>query len=292
MDHPLDGARLKVVWAQKHLDTLKAEIGKYLDTHPYEIPTERKGDVVAAQTAIITLEPSHELGCIVADCLENARKALDYIAWALASKFSAKQPLMPGKDRITFPIFDNPTDFRTKSPSCLMPTKYNIPAGAIAIVEGVQPYNAGHESLRLLSGIVNTEKHCVPLMTIAHPDTASMMVVTDSTVSQRDITVPGLFEVSGFSEPGEEGFTGFQRITDEEFRDPNRDPFAFIKAAQKAAAPGGAEQKPGNVKVDAQVTVFVSIKDPLVPPEPVDLALEQIIKCVSNIVPLFEPFFV
>src|SRR5690348_6278202 len=46
MNHPLDGARLKVVRAQEHLDALKAEIRMYLDEQPHQIiRSEPDGDL-------------------------------------------------------------------------------------------------------------------------------------------------------------------------------------------------------------------------------------------------------
>jgi hypothetical protein len=98
MRHPLDGARLKIVRAQKHLDSLKDEISRYLDTHPYEFPTEHEGNVVAARPAIVSEPPPLELGCIAGDCFSNLRKSLDYIAWELLT-LSLLTALFRGNER-------------------------------------------------------------------------------------------------------------------------------------------------------------------------------------------------
>src|SRR5437879_3465349 len=77
--HPLDDARLKVDRAREHLTEIRAEIARYLDTRPYEFPTERDGDVLTAKPAIIKQEPPHRLRSVIGDVLGNLRPILDYI---------------------------------------------------------------------------------------------------------------------------------------------------------------------------------------------------------------------
>ena len=57
MNHPLDGARLKVVRAQGHLNSLKSEIGTYLDTPPYEFFADNDIHDPSQAPFRITLEP-------------------------------------------------------------------------------------------------------------------------------------------------------------------------------------------------------------------------------------------
>lgn len=92
--HPLDGAKLKVVRAQKHLQSLKNEIATYLNTNPYEIPIENDGDEMIIRAAVIRpgCDPPEELSCIVSECIGSLRSALDYIAWELAMQHAVVPP--------------------------------------------------------------------------------------------------------------------------------------------------------------------------------------------------------
>src|SRR5262245_15024560 len=106
MSHPLDGARLKVVRAQEHLESLKDESRGYLDGHPYKIITEEIHDPQGfpSMQAILpdgspkltkywkftpevhTLPPLR-LSALIGDVVGNLRAALDYIVWQLALRY-------------------------------------------------------------------------------------------------------------------------------------------------------------------------------------------------------------
>jgi hypothetical protein len=289
MNHPLDGAKRKVVWAEKHLSALQDEIGRYLDSHPYEIPTEHEGDVVAVRPAIVKVEPPLDLGCIFGDCLANLRACLDYIAWQLAVRFAATAPIV-GKDRIQFPLARKAADFKPKP----LADKHSFPASAISLIESVQPYQAGHEPLGLLNSLVNEDKHCLPLLTIAYANSASIEVRVAGPPAEIVMYQPAGSKavIIGHASSG----MIVQRLPAD--ADPN-DPSLLLKLMAEAvttagntASPGTSEQQPRSVKVDGQVAVFVSLQNPLVPLEPIERTLEQLVKCVADIVPRFEPFFV
>jgi hypothetical protein len=65
----------------------------------------------------------------------------------------------------------------------------------------------------------------------------------------------------------------------------------FMSVSLDAIQPGTAEEKAGKVKVNGQTSIYVSIQNSPMPRVVVDKLLEQIIKCVANIIPLFDPFF-
>jgi len=157
MPHPLDDARLKVDRAHEHLADIKAEIARYLDTTPYEFPREHEGDVFTAKPAIIKQEPPHRLRSIVGDVLGNLRPILDYIAWQLASKHSSK-PVVSGKDRIYFPLSKDALPPKNLTE---LETKYGVPSAVTSLIESVQPYHAGYESLRVLNALVNEDNRHV-----------------------------------------------------------------------------------------------------------------------------------
>ena len=75
MQQPLDGARLKVIWAEKHLKSLNEEIQRYVDSHPYELPVEFKGDAVITRAAIINPVGAPTLAASLRTVSETSEKA-------------------------------------------------------------------------------------------------------------------------------------------------------------------------------------------------------------------------
>jgi hypothetical protein len=264
---PLDGARLKVVRAQEHLDSLKVEIGKYLDSHPYEFRGEFDRNKVMIQSAKINVNPPLRLASILGDCLSNLRASLDYVAWQLVARHSKVAPVV-GVDRIYFPISKDAANFRANGRAQL--ANYSVPTAALNVVESVQPYQAGYDLLDTLHRLVNEDKHCLPLLAIAYAETASIKIDLIGSNSRISSTLK-------FVPPLPEDFDPFRpysvRLSD----------FAF----------DAAEFDSINVKsmsVDGQVTVFVALQNSPMPPEPVDVTMENIVKTVSDIIPRFEPF--
>jgi len=261
---PLDGARLKVVRAQEHLNSLKAEIGKYLDSRPYEFRAEIDRDYVSARSAKINVDPPLRLGCILGDCLSNLRTSLDFVAWQLVVKHSSVTPVV-GKDRIYFPLSKDAASFRANGRSHL--AHHRIPTAAIDIVERVQPYHAGYYTLGVLNRLVNEDKHCLPLLTVARAETASITIDIGGDPLTFSINHP-----PADFDPSEEFTIGFSR------------PGLTFDATK------GVSIDIESVKVDGQVAVFISLQNAPVPREPVDLTLEKIVKTVADIIPRFDPF--
>ena len=162
----LDGARLKVVRAQEHLDALKTEVRAYLDGHPYQIVLQGAGDCLSASAAV-RVAPPIRLSAIIGDCVTNARAALDHIAWQLAVRHLDRPPFSDMDDRrwVSFPpTIDPNADGHVNRINRF--ANRQIPASAISIIKSVQPYNAGQQPLWYLHELVNCDKHRLPLLTI------------------------------------------------------------------------------------------------------------------------------
>ncbi|HWE85810.1 MAG TPA: hypothetical protein VG267_12760 [Terracidiphilus sp.] len=169
MPNQLDGARLKVIRAQEHIDSLKDEIAVYLNARPWVIGTQQYDDA-AVPAPIITVPPPLRLSTIVGDCVTNIRAALDYIVWELAQRyFSPAFNQTSGNDRriTSFPIAGAPGEPGYVDRLDRL-TKRGIPTSAIDEIKVVQPHNRGYESLLLLHKLVNTDKHRMPILTLAY----------------------------------------------------------------------------------------------------------------------------
>ena len=169
MADPLDGARLKIVRAQEHVDSLKAEIAMYLNARPWVIGTQQYSNV-AVPAPIVTVPPPLRLSTIIGDCATNTRAALDYIVWELAQRyFSPAFNQTSGDDRriTSFPLADTPEEPGYVDRLDRL-TKRGIPTPAIDEIKSVQPYNRGYEALLLLHELVNRDKHRMPILTLAY----------------------------------------------------------------------------------------------------------------------------
>jgi hypothetical protein len=145
-----------------------------------------------------------------------------------------------------FRISDAPHDF---DPDRL--SKCRIPASVISLIEGVQPYHVGKESLGLIKALVDEQKHRLPVLTIAFATTAEMPVAEDDyVVIGRNLSGGVRFEL------GADGLL-----------------------------------YPDHADVGGDVAVFLALKDAAVPATPVDVVLEQMAECVAEIIPIFEPLF-
>lgn len=270
MAHPLDGARLKVVRAQEHLEALKDEIGRYLDSHPHEFPVKYKSNEVHAEAAVIKTEPPLRLSNILGDCVSNLRSALDYVAWQLVTRHCPAPLTKRQAKRIYFPISTskNKADL-LGSQSYANLALHGVPAPALDLIGSVQPYHAGYGALETLSLLVNEDKHRLPLLTVAFAHTASMQILVDG---EFVFGLAGCMIRRGLA--GEKIVGGL----------------AGIGTTLPAPDPALPSQSPRDVKVEGQVTVFVALQDPTMPREPVDRTIGDVVECVANIIPRFDPF--
>jgi hypothetical protein len=262
MPHPLDGARFKVVWAQKHIKSLKSEIKGYLDQHadeirsqPHMTPQHTWLPPVHVLKAIIPSETSQALSGIIGDIATNTRAALDYIAWELAQRyFVPKLDIAKFKDRklASFPICDTPAEIKDSLDGL---ADRKIPAGAVREIEAAQPYNAGYEPIRLLAKLVNQDKHRLLLPTMGEVDGLTIEFAQS--------------EVDGFE---------LQR------------PISIPR--KNLAAIGKNPVFQSDMQMKAKAPIYVTWKDVSMPQEPLDRTLENIVKCVADIVPRFDSFFI
>lgn len=256
MNHPLDGARLKVVRAQEHLDSLKAEIAMYVSQDPYQFVAKKvhPEHSFLAPAAEITAEPPLRFGTLIGDVVTNARAAIDYVMWELASEFfDPPIDLAKANDRriTAFPISEGPADPGHVGHVDRLNrlAKRKIPTTAINEIKAVQPYNSGDLALWWLHRLVNTDKHRVPLLTKAYAGShASIYPVGEDTA---EIIHP----------------------------DGTRQRNAYVEI-------NGVQ-----VKMQHTLSLQVTLKDVLMPRGPIDRTLEQIIETVANVVPRFNRFF-
>ncbi len=273
MTHQLDGARLKIIRAQEHIDSLKAEIGMYLKEKSYNVSTNKNADATFSTTIKTTIPPPLRLSTIIGDCLTNARGALDYTMFQLASIcFVPPLDVTRRSDlRLTsFPLFSEidtaPDSFYMNRFNALKNRMTGIPGAANAIdrIKGVQPYNTGQFPLWWLHELVNFDKHRMPLLTIGPIDTFTASFPAGASFS---IDSNGSVFSDGFVMAGSVTI-GARYLTTES-----------VTLHSDA------------MHVDTQATIYVTLQDVTMPREPVERTLEQIVERVADAIPRFDEFF-
>jgi len=215
--------------------------------HTWLRPTHVLGPIVPTETQL-------PMSGIIGDIVTNTRAALDYIMWELAQRyFSPPLDITKGGDKklASFPVFETPG----KVQDCFDGlADRQIPAGAISEIKAVQPYNAGYESIWLLTQLVNQDKHRLLLTTIGEFD--HMTVEFERS------------EIDGFQPKGP------------------------MNLPRQYFATTGASAFQSDMQMKAKAAIYVTWKDVSMPREPVALTLEKIVKCVVDIVPRFDGFFI
>ena len=173
--HPLDGARLKVVRAEEHLDAFKAETASFLATKPYTFESSVTSSSALGEhwwiKPILTTPPPPRLSVLIGDCVTNLRASLDYIIWELAQKYfdpPVNVSLQGDRQILNFPILlADPSRRQGHLDHLRRLAKRGMPTGAIDIIKEVQADAGGDEQLRWLYDLVNTDTHRTPILTIA-----------------------------------------------------------------------------------------------------------------------------
>jgi hypothetical protein len=260
--NPLGGAHLKIIRAHEHLDSLKHHVRLYLDTKPYAFPTQQNLNLVHVGKPVTTVPPHLDIGLIIGDCLGAMMASLDYVAWELASKYAGRVLIPPPSatnDKPSFPLFADPALYVRRNWAGGMRARYKVPAHVLDEVELVQPYHAGYEPLALLYLLVNQDKHRLPVLTIGHVDSGSITLwygrtAEDIAPAESDIDASRI---------------AFKTSTPISFALPDRE-----------------------VQVNPEVTMFVAFDNPTMPREPVEVTLENILKCAQIVLGRFQRFFV
>lgn len=257
MTHRLDGARLKVVRAQQHLQSLDEEVGRYLQRKPYHVVTERDGDLTVARV-VVGEEPSPLLGCIVGDCITNIRASLDYIAWEIAMKYSTRQLTKQEARQVQFPILgtkDSKAVFDRHQHVTHLQNVCNVPTSTTDIIESIQPYHAGYEVLNSINVLVNHDKHRAILLCIGGIHESGKITIRQGS---------RLWTNAGGT---------------------------AIGVNLNAPRPGLPDAPPVEVKMEGEPSVLITFKDAPMPNEIVGFLLANGIKCVADIIPRFDQFF-
>jgi hypothetical protein len=104
---------------------------------------------------------------IIGDAVHNLRSALDHLAWQLVESHAAITPGAPGPDENTaFPIYQT----APKKKFAALAKVQGMGPGAVSLLESLQPYNCGDNTLWELSKLDNIDKHRLLLVVALRQD--------------------------------------------------------------------------------------------------------------------------
>jgi hypothetical protein len=151
----LQGPRLKVEWADQHIQKLETAIQRFEATNPYEVVRDENvqpGHMVYRFKQTVPI-PS-ELALIAGDALHALRSALDHL-WCQLVEANGK--VVAPSD--TFPISEDGQRFE----ATFKAVKQRIPSAARSLLYGLKPYQGGNDALWRLHKLDITDKHRVLL---------------------------------------------------------------------------------------------------------------------------------
>lgn len=146
----LEGARIKLARAARHLDELKEAARRYLESHPFQVV--REGAVYSVKI-VQTVPP--EWGAIVGDVVHNLRSALDLLAWQLVETGGGT----PSKDTC-FPVSLAGSTFEGNLQRALA----GASTSGLRFVRRLKPYRGGNATLVRLHAVDIVDKHRVILL--------------------------------------------------------------------------------------------------------------------------------
>jgi hypothetical protein len=146
--------RLRLDWADHHLDLLETAISDFRKSNPYEFPLEKEADGWHVWRLEVLVEPWPKFGLIFGDWLHNVRSALDNLILPLID-LAGKEP---GRRR-SFPVFDNPRKFESAGRRRIS----GVCDKHAAMIEALQPYPGRDDpqilALNAIDRFSNLDKH-------------------------------------------------------------------------------------------------------------------------------------
>jgi hypothetical protein len=257
---PLEAVRVKLVRAEKHLNEVTVATLGYAQGEcsiALEPDSERK---MFVQRVRLSPSASPEISAIAGDFLANMKSILDYIVWELVKATPGNLPTASNQ----FPISDTASDFAGQVARKRL---RGVPNEAAALIERLQPYNAGRSILGTLNRLHNIDKH------------RTLNVVTVVADNTEVISQSGDFSL----------FLG-----DEELRDGTIFGGIGMPFALAAKIPHFQDTLPF-MRMHGKCSMFVAFDDESAEDLEglrVDRTLKQIFEFIRDtVIPDFEPFF-
>ncbi len=152
----LDGARIKMERASRHIAELATSALQFLGTNPFylEAHEAENGDLVTIVRIRSQVPP--DWAAIVGDAVHNMRSALDMVAWQLVEAAGG----LPGRDTC-FPIGHAS---KAQSMAAINRSLGGATMKAAKLVKRLKPYQGGNAKLAQLHALDIVDKHRLVLV--------------------------------------------------------------------------------------------------------------------------------
>ena len=147
----LDGARIKLERANRHIAELVAAATHFLSTAPFYLQPQdaENGDLITIVRIRSHVPPAW--AAIVGDAVHNMRSALDLVAWQAVEAAGGR----PGRDTC-FPIG---VASRTKNVEAIRRNLAGAALKAMKFARRLRPYKGGNDKLTQLHALDVVDKH-------------------------------------------------------------------------------------------------------------------------------------
>jgi len=205
MNHPLDGVREKIIRAETHLAAIRAEVQSHKNKCTVLAKKHRNADSLFDLYAKFP-SPDLSLSCVISDCINNLRTALDYLVYELASR--SGEPAIHS----LFPICNTSNTYHRQVED--RDRLHNVPDKARSIIESLQPYNARggkrfSHPLYILNKLTSAEKYQMLALTVmCRPRPIFILDEPKGRTEIEGTTITEAFQDG--ARLSEQRFTGFQ----------------------------------------------------------------------------------
>lgn len=162
MNHPLDGIRAKIEWADQKIRNLNDEISTFLSENRYSTITKSDPKTGERVLYAVGIAPPIRFAIVAGEIIHHLRSCLDHLVWQLVLANGKQQPKLQA-----FPVASSVKKFKE---ACDRGYIKGISGTAQAIIERLQPYHCkgGYDGhwLWVLHRLDATDKHQVLLVVI------------------------------------------------------------------------------------------------------------------------------
>jgi len=150
----VDGIRLKIERAKKHIADLDVAIQSFIELRPYTIGTRAHpvAEIEHTTLFVASVEPVPEtIALIVGDAVHNLRSSLDHLAWQLVEAGGGT----PNRDTY-FPISQTSQQYASAIGKGEIE---KMRPGALKALCAIQPYRTSDATLRHIHDLDRIDKH-------------------------------------------------------------------------------------------------------------------------------------
>lgn len=146
----LDGVRIKLARADRHIAELRTAAQEFFDSKPYTIyeVEEANGDLVRRLRIVRTIP--NDWPAVLGDAIHNLRSALEFLAWQLVERNNSTPARHTG-----FPIVDSKKELGLGLISKLA----GASPASVRMVRRLKPYKGGNSLLHQIHSLDIVDKH-------------------------------------------------------------------------------------------------------------------------------------